>query len=68
MNETQHTHGGPRPGAGRKPRPDDGRASRLIRVYLNEDEYKLILSHTDPETRRELLLSAIPNHQPVGAG
>jgi len=39
MRETKNTHGGKRPGAGRKPLPEDKKAKRYtFRLYLWEVE------------------------------
>ena len=52
---TKHTHGGHRPGAGRKPL-QDGRISRVIRVRLSDSEYQAIIENTTPDSRRKTLL------------
>ena len=51
------SHGGPRPGAGRKPRRD-GRTSYSIRVWLYSSEYEEILDETTPDDRRAILINA----------
>jgi len=52
-----YTHGGKRPGSGRKPRTDS-RKSHLIRVALTDAEYKRVIEDTTPDSRRELLLKS----------
>jgi hypothetical protein len=52
----QHTHGGARPGAGRKPRKDT-RAGRLVRIWLTDQEHLDVLTLSTDE-RREALLKA----------
>ncbi len=54
---TKQTHGGKRPGAGRKPRKDN-RAGRLVRIPLTVDEHLAVLK-IPPDKRREILLTAI---------
>jgi len=53
---TKHTHGGRRPGAGRKPRTD-GRTWRIIKLPLTDTELELIKS-LPPDKRRRVLLRA----------
>jgi hypothetical protein len=53
----QNTHGGARPGAGRKPRKDT-RAGRLVRIWLTDDEHEAVLTLSTDE-RREALLAAV---------
>ena len=50
--------GGRRKGAGRKAR-QDGRKSRLVRVMLTDEEYKLVKDLTKPDERRRILMREI---------
>lgn len=56
---TKNTHGGKRPGAGRKPRKDS-RHGRLVRIWLTDQEHIDVLTLSTDE-RREALLQAVKN-------
>lgn len=49
------THGGKRPGAGRKPKPPDERRDQVFSVKLTEEE-KRLLESTDARTWARVVL------------
>lgn len=55
---TEKKHGGARPGTGPKPRID-GRRLRVVKVALNDNEFKMVKNLLDTDDRRRALMAPI---------
>lgn len=63
MKKQPLTHGGPRPGSGRKPKPEGERLGNVFSIRLTDDD-KRLLDETDArEWARDVLIGAAKRRQ-----